>query len=65
MLRTVKEAARLLGVEPHQVYYLLAMGELEAVKIRDLWRLEPGEAEPYARQNAEKPGGAAPTAFLF
>jgi len=39
MFLSVKQAAHYLGLEPHQVYYLLNMGEIEAVKLGQLWRL--------------------------
>jgi len=39
MFLTVKQAAHYLGLDFHQVYYLLTMGEIEAVKVGKSWRL--------------------------
>lgn len=39
MFLTVKQAADYLRLDCHQVYYLLTMGEIEAVKIGKAWRL--------------------------
>jgi excisionase family DNA binding protein len=39
MFLTVKRAAELLGLKPHQVYYLLVMGNIEGVKVAGSWRL--------------------------
>jgi len=39
MFLTVKQAANLLRLELYQVYYLLSMGEIEAVKIGRVWRV--------------------------
>jgi excisionase family DNA binding protein len=39
MFLTVKQAAELLGLELHHVYYLLVMGNIEGVKIAKSWRL--------------------------
>jgi excisionase family DNA binding protein len=50
MLWTVKKAAKFLGMEPHQVYYLLAIGEIESIKIGRAWRLEPESVEDYAKR---------------
>jgi excisionase family DNA binding protein len=47
MLWTVKEAASFLNLEPHQVYYLLGMGEIEACKIGGVWRVVPESVQAY------------------
>ena len=73
MLITVKEAAGILRMELHQVYYLLTMGEIEAVKIGKAWRLSPDAVSEYDRRRPERknrkpsghfvyPGGGG---FLF
>ena len=50
MLLTVKEAARRLRRKPHQVYYLMTMGEIVSVQIGKAWRLTPEAVEEYARR---------------
>jgi excisionase family DNA binding protein len=50
----VKEAARDLRMKPHQVYYLLSMGEIEAVKIGDVWRLVPEAVDEYDKRFPER-----------
>ena len=65
MLWTVKQAARFLGMEPHHVYYLLVMGEIEAVKIGDLWRLEPEAVKDYARRFPERTDRKAAGNFIY
>jgi excisionase family DNA binding protein len=54
MLWTVKRTARFLGLELHQVYYLLAMGEIEAVKAGVAWRIVPEAVEEYDKRRSEK-----------
>jgi len=54
MLWTVKKAARYLGLKPHQVYYLLVMGEIEAVRVGILWRLVPESVEDYDKRRIER-----------
>lgn len=54
MFWTVKFAARYLGMEPHQVYYLLAMGEIESVKICSTWRIVPETVKDYDRRFPER-----------
>jgi hypothetical protein len=50
MLWTVKQTARFLGMELHQVYYLLVMGEIEAVKAGVAWRVVPEVVEDYDKR---------------
>ena len=52
MLWTVKEAAGYLGAEPHQVYYLLVMGDIEAFKIGRVWRVLPDSVKGYKTKRA-------------
>jgi excisionase family DNA binding protein len=47
MFLTVKQAAELLGLKLHQVYYLLAMGNIEGVKIAKSWRLAVDAVRAY------------------
>jgi excisionase family DNA binding protein len=53
MLLKVKEAALTLNMELHHVYYLLTMGEIEAVKIGKAWRLAPEAVDEYAERLPE------------
>ena len=61
MFLTTKEAAHTLCLDLHQVYYLLTMGEIEAVKIGRAWRLAPEAVDEYAKRLPEiknrKPSG--------
>jgi excisionase family DNA binding protein len=61
MLLTVKEAAHMLSMDIHHVYYLLTMGEIESVKIGRAWRLPPEAVDEYAQRLPEvknrKPSG--------
>jgi excisionase family DNA binding protein len=52
MFWTVKKASRFLGLKLHQVYYLLVMGEIEAVKIGKQWRVVPASAGEYGAKKA-------------
>jgi hypothetical protein len=52
MFWTVKQTALFLGLDLHQVYYLLVMGEIEAVKVGTAWRVMPGSARVYAAKKA-------------
>ena len=54
MLWTVKQTARFLGLELHQVYYLLVMGEIEAVKAGVVWRVVPEAVEDYDKRRPER-----------
>jgi len=47
MFWNVNETALFLKVEPHQVYYLLVMGEIEAYKIGMAWRVMPDSVIEY------------------
>jgi len=52
MFLTVKQAAFYLGLELHQVYYLLTMGEIEAIKISRAWRIVSVSARAYGEKQA-------------
>ena len=54
MLWTAKTAAQFLRMEIHQVYYLLAMGYIEAVKVGKVWRLVPEAVIDYDKRHAER-----------
>ena len=51
---SVAETAGHLGFKPCQVYYLLVMGEIEAVKVGGAWRVVPGSARAYAEKRAAR-----------
>jgi excisionase family DNA binding protein len=65
MLMTVKEAAFAMGLDFHNVYYLLTMGEIEAVKIGDLWRLAPESVDEYAKRLPEIKNRKPPGYFIY
>jgi excisionase family DNA binding protein len=52
MLWTVKQTAEFLRLELHQVYYLLTMGKIEAVKVGNAWRVFPVGARDYLEKRA-------------
>jgi len=58
MFISAKQAALTLQMELHRVYYLLAMGEIEAVRIsgrgtgeNKTWRLSADAVNEYAKRN--------------
>jgi len=52
MFWTLKQTALFLGLDIHQVYYLLSVGEIEAVKVSWLWRVMPDSALSYKEKRA-------------
>jgi len=52
MFWKVDQAALFLGLKPHQVYYLLFMGEIEAIKIGKIWRVVPESVRAYKEKSA-------------
>jgi len=54
MFITVKEAVLLLQMEPHQIYYLLMMGEIESIKLGKAWRLALEAVSDYVKRNPGK-----------
>jgi len=61
MFLTVKEAAIILQMEPYQVYYLLLMGEIEAVALsgrgadqRKVWRVFADAVDDYDKRHPER-----------
>ena len=65
MFITAKEAARKLDMEPHQVYYLLAMGEIESVRIGKCLRLMPESADEYARRHPARKNRKTSGNFVY
>jgi excisionase family DNA binding protein len=56
MFLTVHQTADALGVKDHQVYYLLAMGYLEAVKVEKLWRVVSDAVRKYQAAKKKRAG---------
>jgi hypothetical protein len=52
MFWSVKQTALFLGLEPHQVYYLLVMGYIEAYKVGNVWRVMPDSVRKYKTKSA-------------
>jgi hypothetical protein len=66
MFWTVEQTAFYLRMEPHQVYYLLTMGYLEAVKAGPkLWRVPPEGVEAYAKQYPQRKGRETAGHFIY
>ena len=65
MLWNVKKTARYLGMEFHQVYYLLVMGEIDAVKVGRVWRLDPKAVEEYAKRFPERTDRKSAGNFVY
>ena len=49
LLVTPKEAAKLLGVCPRTVTRMCERGELKAIRVRSLWRINRAALVEYAR----------------
>jgi|UniRef100_A0A7C3E5M7 excisionase family DNA binding protein len=54
MILTVKEASRVLGIPPKNVYYLIYMGYIEGWKIANTWRISKLSVETYAQRSILK-----------
>jgi len=54
MLLPITAAARRLRLKRHHVYYLVAMGYIEAVKVGKRWRLVPEAVENYDKRHTRK-----------
>ena len=65
MLLTAKSAAGALRMDLHQVYYLLTMGEIEAVKIGKAWRLAPDSVSEYAKRHPERKNRESSGYFIY
>jgi excisionase family DNA binding protein len=66
MFWTVEQSAFYLGMELHQVYYLLAMGYVEAVKTGPkLWRVVPEAVKEYAERLPQTENRAAAGYFIY
>ena len=65
MLLTAKSAAGALRMDIHQVYYLLTMGEIEAVKIGKAWRLAPDSVSEYAKRCPERKNRGPSGYFIY
>jgi len=66
MFWTVEQTAFYLRMELHQVYYLLAMGYIEAVKAGPkLWRIPPEGVEEYVKQHPERKDRETAGYFIY
>jgi excisionase family DNA binding protein len=66
MFWTVEQSAFYLRMEHHQVYYLLAMGYIEAVKTGPkLWRIVPEAVEDYAKRHPQTKAGKTAGYFIY
>jgi excisionase family DNA binding protein len=65
MLWTVKNTAQFLGMELHQVYYLLMMGEIESIKIGNAWRIEPDAVKDYDKRFPERKNRKPAGDFIY
>lgn len=52
-LLTAKEAAKILGVDKRMVYRLIEKGDIPAVKIGKVWRIEPKELKEFINRGGE------------
>ena len=52
MFWNVKQTALFLEIALHKVYYLIVMGEIEAVKVGKAWRITPDSARAYGTKKA-------------
>jgi excisionase family DNA binding protein len=50
-LLTLKQAAAQLGTSPDNLRARIASGSLKALKVGDLWLVDPKEVARYAAQN--------------
>jgi excisionase family DNA binding protein len=66
MFWTVEQSAFYLRLEPHQVYYLLAMGYIEAIKTGlKLWRVVPEAVKEYAERHHKTKTGETAGYFVY
>ena len=65
MFWTVKQAARFLGLERHQVYYLVTMGEIESVRLGGAWRLAPESVEEYDKRFPKRKNRNSPCYYVY
>lgn len=64
MFITASQTARALGYTDNQVYYLLVMGRIEAIKIRDAWRVYYKAVHRYAQSRSETGDGSPPRDYV-
>jgi len=57
---TVAQTGDELGLNINRIYYLLHMGQIEAVKIRGEWRINRLAVRHYAKSRIETGAGEAP-----
>jgi hypothetical protein len=54
MFWTVRISAEYLSMETWQVYYLIAMGSVEAIKVSGAWRVLPEGVIEYDKQHPDR-----------
>ena len=52
MFYSIKKTAVILEIESHQVYYLLNIFAIEAIKIGKVWRVVPESVVAYKAKSA-------------
>ncbi|MCL2762210.1 MAG: helix-turn-helix domain-containing protein [Treponema sp.] len=65
MLWTVKQAARFLELNFRNMYYPIAMGEIEAVKVGRIWRLSPEGVKEYDKLLNERKDRKSADHFIY
>jgi excisionase family DNA binding protein len=65
MFLTVKKGAEFLEVDPRHLYYLIEMGEVEAVKIGCVLRILPEELKEYVGREAKRKYKKASCNFIY
>ena len=54
MLLSIKKTTQILKMKHHCVYYLVTMGEVEAIKVGGRWRLTPESVADYDKRFPER-----------
>jgi len=65
MFINVNQAAGTLQMGIQQVYYLLSMGEIEAVKFGRHWRLVPEAVDDYVKRHPERKNRESSGYFIY
>jgi excisionase family DNA binding protein len=52
MFLTIRQTAEVMGLTRQQAHYLVAMGEVEAVKTGKAWRLVSDSVKAYCKKKA-------------
>ncbi len=65
MFWTVTQAAKYLSLELHQVYYLLVMGYIDAIKVGKGWRIVPEAVKTYDKRHSKIKDRGTPSNFIY